>query len=799
MIARSACFCAALILLQATLTAQTPWKLPPPEIVKILDAPPTPGVRVDPHGRWLLLSERAVLPPLADLARPMLRLAGHRIDPATNGPHGPRTTIGYRLVAIADGKETKIDLPPEGGFGPAEWSPAGDRFAFTRRLDDRIECLLAATDQSPVLTFEGVRLNAVSGSPIEWMPDGRSLLLRTVPEGRGPAPERPVVPGGPNAQETSGPSAPVRTLQDLLKDPHDEALFEYYATSQLAMSPKVTQEGCRPVGIPAIFAGVSPSPDGRFLLVTRIVRPFSYLVASGSFPQVVEVWDLEGRVVREICRRPLQDQVPIEGVITGPREIRWSPQDDATLVWTEALDGGDPKKKAEKRDRLMRFAAPWAGDPAEILRTEHRLRGVEFLETQDGALVTEFDRDRRWQRTWVCDLGKPEGAPRLLWDRSMKDRYGDPGRPWTVPTPRGRRVVAVREGALLLLGRGASPAGDRPFLDRMDLASGKTARLWWSSEGAVESVDEILAQDASSLLVVRESRTEPPNWSVLDARTGKRRALTSFTDPAPELRDVRQELLTYERKDGVKLSGTLYVPGSWKEGQRLPLVVWAYPEEFNDPATAGQVSGSPHRFVRPGGASHLFLLTQGYAVLDGAAMPVVGPPDKANDTFVEQIVGSAQAAIDQVAAMGIADPQRVGVGGHSYGAFMTANLLAHCDLFKAGVARSGAYNRTLTPFGFQNERRTFWESPETYVAMSPFAHAHRINEPLLLIHGEMDSNPGTFPIQSDRLFQAIKGHGGSARLVTLPFESHGYQARESVMHTLAEMVTWFDRHLKADQ
>jgi dipeptidyl aminopeptidase/acylaminoacyl peptidase len=272
--------------------------------------------------------------------------------------------------------------------------------------------------------------------------------------------------------------------------------------------------------------------------------------------------------------------------------------------------------------------------------------------------------------------------------------------------------------------------------------------------------------------------------------------LTHYKDPAPQLRSIKKELVTYKRPDGVQLSFTLYLPPDYKPGERLPTIVWAYPLEFNDAGTAGQVVGSPNLFTTLNGNSILFMLTQGYAILDNATMPVVGDPETVNNTYIEQIVASAKAAIDKAVDMGVTDRNRVGVGGHSYGAFMTANLLAHSDLFRAGVARSGAYNRTLTPFGFQSERRTLWQAPEMYARVSPFMYADKIKTPLLLIHGEADNNPGTFPVQSERMYQAIKGNGGTVRLVLLPLESHGYVARESVEHVLYEMISWFDRWVK---
>ncbi len=516
------------------------------------------------------------------------------------------------------------------------------------------------------------------------------------------------------------------------------------------------------------------------------------------------------KVVREVARPGLRENIPIEGVETGPRGFSWSDSAPAELLWLEALDGGDPKTKVPHRDKLMALAAPFVGEARELLRTEHRFSGLDWLDGPGyagSALVSEYDRDRRWRRTWLHRRLSSEPGPgptpttaTLVWDRSIRDRYNDPGAPLRRLSARGRSMVAVDEGCLLLRGAGAGEDGDRPFLDRLRLEGLQTTRLWRNSGANFESVVDVVpggkAGEAPAVITAYESPTEPTNYYRRDLATGERAALTSFTDPTPELRGIKKQLVTYTRADGVKLSATLYLPPGHKDGDRHPLIVWAYPQEFNDPATAGQVSGSDRRFVRIGGISHLFLLMAGYAIMDEAAMPVVGDPETMNDTFVEQIVSSAKAAIDKAVEMGVADPARVGVGGHSYGAFMTANLLAHCDLFKAGVARSGAYNRTLTPFGFQSERRTYWEATDVYTKLSPFTYAHQIKAPLLMIHGQIDNNPGTFPMQSERLFQAIKGNGGVARLVMLPYESHGYQARESVLHVLAEMIEWFDRYVK---
>jgi len=411
-------------------------------------------------------------------------------------------------------------------------------------------------------------------------------------------------------------------------------------------------------------------------------------------------------------------------------------------------------------------------------------------------LVRDYDRDRRWTRTFLIDINQPGQTPKLIWERSIRERYKDPGSPMMRTLANGKRIMRQSGDSIFLVGAGASQKGGFPFLDRYDLKTGKSERVFQCADGSYEVAFALLSDDGKRFLTRFESPSDPPNIFVRSVGSGEKTALTHFPDPAPQLRGITKQLVTYKRADGVQLSFTLYLPPNYKQGERLPTIVWAYPLEFNDAGTAGQVTGSPYRFTTISGISHLFLVTQGYAVLDNATMPVIGDPETMNNTYVEQIVASAKAAIDKATEMGVTDPNRVGVGGHSYGAFMTANLLAHSDLFRAGVARSGAYNRTLTPFGFQSERRTIWEAPEMYIKVSPFMQADKIKRPILLIHGMADDNSGTFPIQSERMYQAIKGNGGIVRYVQLPYEAHGYLARESTEHTLWEMVNWFDKWVK---
>ncbi|OWK41951.1 prolyl oligopeptidase family serine peptidase [Fimbriiglobus ruber] len=782
----------------AEASAQEGYRRPPKAVIDILDAPLPPAVSVSPTGEHLLFIWTGRYPPIADLAEPTVRLAGLRINPRTNGPARSTRVTRLKLLPIAGGEAKELELPA-GKVSFPLWSPDGQRFAIMVTSEKGVGLWLGTVAGGPFVEAPGVALNAAVGEPVQWMPDNQSLLVQLVPEKRGAAPVAPAAPSGPVVQESSGKAAPVRTFQDLLQNPHDEALFAYYATSQLAVvqlaGGKATHQ---PLGEPGLVVSSDPSPDGKFVLVSRVKRPFSYLLTYSAFPRAVEVWDAAGAVAQTVADLPLQDKIPIEGVPTGPRSIRWLPTQPHTLLWVEAQDEGDPRKKVPFREAVFSRAVGAASEPREVLKLEFRFAGLDVFPSDNRMLVRDYDRDRKWSRTILASTSPLLGGePKVLFERSAQDRYGDPGTPVTRTLPTGHRVLRTAGdpagNTIWLAGSGATPKGDRPFLDRYDATTGKTTRVFHCEEGMMESVAAILNPAGTKLLVRRESPTSPPNYFYREPNHEKQ--LTETADPAPELRKAKKQLVTTKRADGTPISFTLHTPPGYKDGERLPAVIWAYPIEFASADTAGQVSGSPNTFTTITGYSHLFFLTQGYAVLE-VSMPVVGPPASANDTFIEQLVSNAAASIDRAVELGVVDRDRVGVMGHSYGAFMTANLLAHSDLFRAGIARSGAYNRTLTPFGFQNERRTFWEAPEVYGKMSPFNHADKINKPLLLVHGAADNNPGTFPVQSERLYQAIRGNGGVCRLVLLPHESHGYEARETVEHVLYEQFAWFDKYVK---
>jgi dipeptidyl aminopeptidase/acylaminoacyl peptidase len=777
-------------------TQDETYRLPAQEIVDIVDAPSAPWTTFSPDRRHLLLIHRESLPPVSELARPMERLAGLRLDAATNGRHGPRSAIGLSVIDVTTGEERDIDLPDDVGLSNFDWSPDGRYAAFVVTRDDTLSLWVADVQRARAREVIAEGVNAVF-DPVSWMPDSETLLVNTVPADRGPMPERPAVPAGPVIQEAGGYEAPVRTYQDLLEDAHDAALFAWMAESQLVLV-NARRGRPRPVGEPDFIYSADPAPGGEMILIGAMQQPFSYDVNWARFADRTYVIDLDGEEIAEIAQQPIADNVPIGGVISGRRSVGWQASHPARVVWAEALDGGDPRVETDERDSVWMLDAPFDGEPVEVARFEDRYYGTQFTSEGETGIAVEYDRDTRIVRRWVVDFADPEAEPRLAEERNLQDSYANPGTPLTVRNEYGQPVAAVVDGYLFYTGDGATPEGDRPFLNRVSFETFETEELWRNAGENYEEVIGLVAPDASVFLTSYEDPVTPPNVRLHGE--GEARFITDFPNPHPQLNEISRELITYEREDGVPLSATLYLPADYEEGDTLPLLVWAYPLEYNDAATAGQVRGSPWRFTRVAGTSPRFLVTQGYALLENATMPVVGDdPETVNDTFIEQLVLSAEAAIDESVRRGFGDGERVAIAGHSYGAFMTAHLLAASDLFRTGIARSGAYNRTLTPFGFQSERRTFWAAPEVYFELSPFMHADDINEPILLIHGQMDNNSGTYPMQSERMFAAVKGNAGTARLVMLPYESHGYRGRESVLHVLAESIDWLNRWVKPEE
>jgi dipeptidyl aminopeptidase/acylaminoacyl peptidase len=804
--------CAAILSFGLPVGAQTTYQKPPKEILDVMNAPVVPTGTVSPSGDYMIISRQVGYPTIADLAQPMLRLAAIRINPATSGPHNVPSFTDFVVKRISDGKEVKVALPAEGRFSPPRWSPDGKRFIFTQTTRDAIRLWTGDTTGAIHMVPE-VHINAVlaggggrggGGGGCEWMGGSTKLLCKTVVAGgRNSPPPTAKVPLGPHVEESFGRSTSVATLEDLLTNAHDEDLFDYYATSQIA-TIDLADNKVTPIGKPAIYAGLNVSPDGKYILETHLHRQdghYSYLLGWNSFPRETEILDLEGRVVFKVVSIPLEDNLQRGVQFAGRRDITWKPTDPASLVWAEALDGGDSRKQVPQRDKVMWLKAPFKADPSELLRTENRFGGISWGERPDFAMYRESNMRPRRTRTYFFNPQNPAEAPKLAWDLNSDDRYKNPGNPMNRELANGHPAARQEGDFIFLEGMGSGPDGDHPFVDKFNVKTLTAERLFQCPDKAYENVVALLTPDGSKFMTRHESPTDVPNYFVHTAGSTDAKAFTHFADPTPQIRGIHRELVKYTRADGIPLSMWVYTPADYKPGTRLPAVFWAYPREIASADLAGEVTGSQYRFTTIRGYSELYFLLEGYVVLDDDnAMPVVTPkggdPEKVNDTYIDQIVEDAKAAVAKAADMGVIDPKRVGVGGHSYGAFMTANLMTHSDIFRAAIAESGAYNRTLTPFEFQSERRTIWEVPDTYLKMSPFMFADKLKAPILLIHGEADDNPGTFPIQSERFYRAIKGNGGNVRYVTLPLEAHGYQAKETLEDVVWEKLTWFNKWVK---
>jgi dipeptidyl aminopeptidase/acylaminoacyl peptidase len=793
-------FFALVLAVSAPLAAER-YRETPAYVGKILDWPPSPLVLVDPQRQHVLLAEPESLPPIAALAQPSQIIDGTPVNARNNARHGSVLYRSLQLIRLESGQPTSIELPRNARIGVPVWAPNGTRYAFTMVHDKGVELWIGEPDSGRVRRILGPVLNATRGSAFFWMPDSERIVCRLLPAQRGRAPPADAANTTPLIRDSAHTAtAPHGADPDSGLSTAEITLRAYYMGAQLAMVD-VRSGALVHLGLPGVFDFVQPSPDGTFLLVSQSVhRSPKSSAQSTRATSVVTVWDALGRSVHELSS-PIE-AAPAASAASLARRARahgWRQGAPATLVWAESISGL-AATKAAAADRIMVLAAPFSAAPLELLRLDHRFAGISWLERGNLALVKEFAPQQRLRRTWLVDAGVDAKPPRLVWERDVDDRYGDAGQPM-LASDGSVSAVVVGEGTVIYLsGDGAGANGLRPFLDRLSLHDLHSERIWQSAPNSFEKVVALLSADGPTVLVRHESEQAPPNYYIRELTgTGaladsSKRWITHRSAPGLPLRGVESRLLKYQRADGLELSATLYLPASYQPGQRLPMVLSAYPHNFSNRSVARQVAYSPHRHRQLQGITSLWFLTRGYAVLDPVSIPVIG--ETGNETFVEQVVDDARAAVQAVVELGIADPQRIGIIGHSYGAFLVVNLLAHSDLFAAGIAMSGAYNRTMTPFGFQTERRTLWQAPDTYLAMSPFLHADRINAPLLLVHGALDNNFGTRAEQSERLYRAIAAHSGRARLVVLPFEGHTIRARESVAYVLAESFEWFDEHVK---
>ncbi|MCG2419686.1 prolyl oligopeptidase family serine peptidase [Aequorivita sp. F47161] len=778
------------------------YQKPPTEILELVDAPLAPAVWIDSNGENVVLFYRDAYKSIAELSEPELRLGGLRINPKTN--IGSRTRF-YNNIKVK--KATEKDarqvngIPANARLSNFTFSPNQKMLAFLNTTDSSVQLWLADIEKGSAKQFSTLKLNANMGNPINWFKDGSALLVNVIPQDRKELINTAAaVPEGPTVTVSDGEKAQNRTYQDLLSSPNDEYNFEQLALSEIK---KIALDGTVTNFLPtAMYDDIDFSPDGNYVMVTSLKRPFSYIVPYRRFPFESNIYSSDGKLIQKVNDVPLNEVEPKGFMATrmGKRRMNWRADKPATIYWAEALDKGDPEVKVDFRDAVYELEAPFNGKEKLLLKTINRYSSI-IWGNDNLAIASDYWWNDRNTKSYTFNPSNASETPQIIFDRNYQDRYNDPGSFVTTRNDFDERVLELENGNAFLMGDGFSEEGQFPFIDEFNLKSQKTKRIYQSEyTDKLENLNSAIDMKKGKILVRIESQNEYPNYYFRNIKKkNDLTPVTSFENPFKSIQNVHKEVITYKRDDGLELEGTLYLPVGYdtKKKEKMPMILWAYPREFKDKASASQNTTNPNEFIYPYYGSPIYWVTQGYVVLDDAAFPIVGEGDEQpNDTFRTQLVANAKAAIDAVDKMGYIDRNRVGVGGHSYGAFMVANLLSHSNLFAAGIARSGAYNRTLTPFGFQSEERSYWDSPETYNTMSPFMHADKMKTPLLLIHGEADNNSGTYPLQSERYFNALKGLGATARLVMLPKESHGYSAKESVLHVLWEQDEWLDKYVK---
>jgi dipeptidyl aminopeptidase/acylaminoacyl peptidase len=775
------------------------YQTPPKEIMKLADVKMPPGVYMNEEGDYALLLYRNQYKSIAELSEKELRLGGLRINPLTNISSRARYYNNMAVLDVKTGEEKKIEgMPEKNRLSNFSWSPDQSMMAFTNTTDKGVELYVVDIKKAQATKLTNDNLNANLGRPFVWFRDGKSFLVKVLPKDKQTLiDEASSIPTGPTVSINEGQKAQNRTYQDLLKNKNDEFNFEQLTRSQIF---NIDLKGKSSLWKETdLYRGMDFSLDGNYILITTIERPFSYIVPYYRFPFTTIIYDKDGKEIKKILEVPLIEELP-KGFMSereGMRDLDWRADKPATLYWAEVLDKGDPEVEVDFRDEVFQLEAPFSGKKRTILKTINRFAGITWG-NDNMAIAIDYWWNTRNLKTYLFNPSDNTTKPEIIFDRNYQDKYNDPGEFVTSRNDFGKSTLTIIDNNLFLLGDGYSEEGVRPFIDEYDYKTKENNRLW-RAEGKddLESIIDLKNAKKGILLTRIESKNTYPNYYFRNIKTGDLKAVTNYQNPFAGLQNVKKEIIKYKREDGLELSGTLYLPTDYEEGKKYPMVMWAYPEEFKDKSTAGQVTSSSNEFIYPWYGSPIFWVTRGYVVLDDASFPIVGEGDtEPNDSFIKQLVANGKAAIDAVDEMGYIDRNKVAVGGHSYGAFMTANLLTHSNDYAAGIARSGAYNRTLTPFGFQSEERNYWEAPNIYYEMSPFMHSDKMKTPLLLVHGAADNNSGTYTMQSERYFNALKGLGATVRLVLLPKESHGYAASESILHLLWEQDQWLEKYVK---
>ncbi|MCL1827454.1 MAG: prolyl oligopeptidase family serine peptidase [Candidatus Cloacimonetes bacterium] len=772
------------------------WQQPSHTLTDILNRPNAPNISIMSKQNKLLSRRVEHFTPLEWLALEVARYG--EIEIYAESRSKPRASY-FSEISIADISDfdtsisyQRLNLPPNSAFGGEMYSHNQEAFLMFEYRSDKMVLwhVDTATLETKILMEGG--LTQTMGNEAIWLPDNESVLINLIPDDIEKPEKASPVPTAPVVQETTGNTSNIRTFPNLLRNQEEEKLFEYYASSQLAILNTKTGQ-VQKISKSGVIQSRSLSPDGRFVLIREIVPPYSYSLPYFYFPAKSYVYEIATAKVFELANHPTRD-LKVGWVPTGKRSIQWHPFEQSTLVYATALDGGNPDKKVTYRDELRALSFPFRGEGKSFCKTENRFTGIYFID-KDSYIYYDRVWENEDEYTYIVNK---KGKKHLLHKEGRGQVYDLLGSAVSYPMPNGQDALLVIDESIYFIGDGLTETGRKPFIDKLSLDAFEKERLIELDDPDFYiNIQNFYGKDTSKAVISKQNKYTPPNTSIIDIATKNTLLqLTENKDMVPEITNLQRRVIRYEREDGVQLSGVLYLPQNYDGTKRLPLLMSAYPREFADSSIASQSRHTENRYVRPFGSQNIYMCLDDIAVLENASFPVIGTLEDVNKTYLEQTISNAKAAIDYLDSQGIIDPDKVVIQGYSYGAFMVLNLLAHCDLFAGGIAQNGAYNRTLTPFGFQSERRTLWEAREDYLRLSPFLFVNQIEKPLLLIHSMADQNTGTFPLQSRRLFEAMLGNGKVCRFVQLPLEGHHYRAKESHLQVLSEFEAFFTKYIK---
>jgi len=809
---------------QSQLLHEEGYLRPSSEIADLVTAPRHESAlltNLSPAGDRFLRTESDGLTPLADLALPFHRLGGLALDPAGSRARSLTTGGSARLTLIDWRAERtiQVEVPTGATVSGTRWSPDGGAVGFlvNEPGGSFLHVADAADGASRRLTERALLATRVTA--FEWSGDGAHVYAVLVPEGRGPEPVRPAVPTTPLVRVAAAEENRLRTYPSLLQDPHDQALLEYHTTGQLARI-RVADGSVQPIGSPAMIESIDVPPSGDHLRVRTTERPFSYIVPVSQFGDLDEIWDLEGTALAELERRAVREGAPLPEADADEeprRSLGWHPDGGGLvfLQWaTQGNDQGNDVDEADadgveatngpRLDRVVRWLPPFDDTAREVLfESQTEIRSLRF--GGDASWLFLAERVRGTERLYAVHLDDPDTRYTLSeWDPD--DFHANPGSLLTTTNALGASVVRTSSdgGSVYLSGTAhfEDPETNAPraFVDRVEIASGERERIWEAAEDLFERLVAVVDDDLNEIILAREGPTTVPDSWLLDRRDGSLVPLTRNADPHPIVTQMRRERITVTRADGIRFKVNVTFPPDYpdyQEGTRLPAMFWFYPREYADQEAYDRSwrTYNPNRFVTAGPRSMDILAAAGYLVVE-PDHPIVGPQERINDRFVVDLRQNHLAVIDALDERGWIDRRRLALGGHSYGGFGTINAMVHTPYFRAGIAGAPNTNRLLTPIGFQSERRALWDARETYLEMSPFLYAERLQGALLLYHGADDQNVGTFPDNSWRMIHALNGLGKTAALYVYPHEDHGPAAEETLLDLWARWVAWLDHYVK---